>query len=118
MKKSLCFALSFVVVLAFAARASAADNHLTEQEKKDGWILLFNGEDYAGWKCNNGKEVASDIDDGCMQPYKSGGYVVTYDKPFGDFILKCEIKMPEQCNSGVATRARLKSKPASCPATK
>ena len=78
-----------VLVLAFACASTtlAADNQLTDAEKKDGWILLFNGKDYTGWQCNNGKEVASDVVDGTMQPYKSGGYLIVYKEQFGDFIL-------------------------------
>jgi len=82
----------------------AADNQLTDQEKKDGWILLFNGKDYTGWQCSNGKEVASEVVDGAMQPYKSGGYLVVYKEQFGDFILKCDVKMPNPCNSGLFFR--------------
>lgn len=87
-----------------ASIAAGADNQLTSQEQKEGWILLFNGKDYAGWKCNNGKPVASEVVDGAMQPYKSGGYLIVYERPFGDFILKCDVKMPEKCNSGIFFR--------------
>lgn len=101
MKNFFCFALSFVV---FATVANAADNQLTDEEKEAGYILLFNGEDYDGWICNNGNEVKSKIEDGAMQPYKSGGYVVIYDEKFGDFILKCDVKMSDPCNSGIFLR--------------
>jgi hypothetical protein len=95
------FALALVSV---SAIAQAADNQLTAQEKKDGWILLFNGKDYTGWQCNNGKEIASEVVDGSMQPYKSGGYIIIHKEQFGDFILKCDVKMPETCNSGIFFR--------------
>jgi hypothetical protein len=85
--------------------AGAADNQLTEAERAEGWQLLFNGQDATGWKCNNGKEPAETVvEEGALVPYKSGGYVLIYDKPFGDFVLKCDVKMPEQCNSGVFFR--------------
>jgi len=90
--------------LACSSASIAADNQLTEQEQKAGWLLLFNGTDYTGWKCNNGKEIASDIMDHAMQPHKSGGYIIIYEKQFGDFILKCDVKMPETCNSGIFFR--------------
>ncbi|MHB8897854.1 MAG: 3-keto-disaccharide hydrolase [Thermoguttaceae bacterium] len=99
--------LTALLAVAFAclsSAANAADNQLAEQEKKDGWILLFNGKDYTGWKCNNDKEIASTVVDGSMQPYKSGGYLIVYKKQFGDFILKCDVKMPEECNSGIFVR--------------
>ncbi len=83
---------------------SAADNQLTEKEKAKGWELLFNGKDYTGWKCNNGKQIASPIEDGTLVPYKSGGYILIHEKQFGDFIFKCDVKMPEKCNSGIFFR--------------
>ncbi len=90
--------------LAVAATASAADNTLTPQEKAEGWQLLFNGRDYTGWKCNNGKPVQSPIEDGAIMPYRCGGYLVMYEKPFRDFILKCDVKMSPGCNSGIFFR--------------
>ncbi|NLS95908.1 MAG: DUF1080 domain-containing protein [Planctomycetaceae bacterium] len=99
--------LSVFVALTFAfapCALQAADNQLTDQEKQDGWILLFNGKDYTGWQCSNGKEVASEIVDASMQPYKSGGYLIIRKEQFGDFILKCDVKMPDPCNSGIFFR--------------
>lgn len=83
---------------------SAGDNQLTPQERADGWQLLFNGKDYAGWKCSNGKTVASPVEEGALVPYKSGGYLVIHEKQFGDFVLRCDVKMPEKCNSGIFFR--------------
>ncbi len=94
-----CAAVLFVMNPAFAA-----DNQLSDEEKEQGWQLLFNGKDYTGWKCNNGKEIASPIEDGAMVPYKSGGYLIVHEKKFGDFILACDVKMPEHCNSGIFFR--------------
>ena len=104
MKKHLIVQIVLVCMFVSSAAVSAADNQLTDQEKKDGWLLLFDGKDYTGWRCNNGKQVASEVVDGCMQPYKSGGYIVIHERQFGDFILKCDVKMPERCNSGIFFR--------------
>ncbi|MBI2827154.1 MAG: DUF1080 domain-containing protein [Planctomycetia bacterium] len=94
-----------IVCLLLAAPAIAADNELTPQERADGWQLLFNGRDTTGWKCNNDKPIATKVEDGSLVPYKSGGYLIIYDKPFGDFILKCDVKMGDpQCNSGIFFR--------------
>jgi len=87
-----------------AGPSRATDNELTPEERAAGWQLLFNGKDYAGWKCNNDKPVASPVEDGCLIPYKAGGYLVIHEKQFGDFILKCDVKMPQSCNSGVFVR--------------
>jgi hypothetical protein len=39
---------------------------------------------------------ASTVENGAMQTYKCGGYILAYDKPFGDFILKCDVKMDSE----------------------
>ncbi len=104
MKKILSLCAIAVCTFVCGRNSIAAENQLTEQEQKAGWQLLFNGEDYQGWKCNNGKEIASDVVDHAMQPYKSGGYIIIYDQQFGDFRFKCDVKMPESCNSGIFFR--------------
>ena len=58
-----------------------------------------------GWKNNNDKPVRAKIEDGAINPYGSGGYLLVYEKPFGDFVLKCDVKMSQpDCNSGVFVR--------------
>lgn len=103
MKCAATFAMPLVLLL--AASACAADNELTPQEKKDGWQLLFNGKDLTGWKCNNGKPIATPVEDGSLVPYKSGGYIIINEKQFGDFILKCDVRWEDpRCNSGIFFR--------------
>lgn len=96
--------LPFTLLLVFTLSVSAADNGLTVEEKEQGWLLLFNGKDYSGWKNNNDKPIAAEIEDGAMQVFKVGGDILVYDKPFGDFILKCDVKMDTRCNSGIFLR--------------
>jgi hypothetical protein len=98
-----------ILSLWFAAAVSmpawAGDNQLTDEEKQSGWQLLFNGQDHTGWKCNNGKPIATPVEQGALVPYKSGGYVIIHEKQFGDFILKCDVKWePGGCNSGIFFR--------------
>jgi hypothetical protein len=84
---------------------SAEDNTLTGAEKADGWMLLFDGESLKGWKNNNDQPVRARMEDGAINPYRSGGYLLVYEKPFGDFVLKCDVKMSQpDCNSGVFVR--------------
>ena len=54
---------------------------------------LFNGHDLGGWKNNDGKPVAAKIEDGAINVHGTGGYLLVYDQPFGDFVLKCDVKM-------------------------
>lgn len=102
------FCLTAAVVFALTVSSTvsmAADNTLTPAEKSAGWKLLFNGKDLSGWKCSNGKPVATPVEAGSIVPYKSGGYLVVHEKLFGDFILKCDVRWEdERCNSGVFFR--------------
>ena len=99
---SLAVALTFLPM--FAMTQDTPDNRLTREERGDGWQLLFNGENYDGWKNNNGEPIASQVEDGCMQTNKCGGYILTYDKEFGNFTLTCDVKMDTVCNSGIFLR--------------
>ena len=101
-----------LLALVMTSRATAADNELTEEEKAAGWQLLFNGRDHEGWICNTGKPIATAVEDGCLLPFKSGGYIVMYDKKkFSDFTLRCDVKMSEDCNSGVFFRVGVPKNP-------
>ena len=95
--------LAIVLSAVLAATAAAGDNQLTDTEKADGWILLFDGTSYDGWEGNKGEPVQGKPEDGLMLPYKSGSYVMTYtERPFDDFVLECDVKMAkEDANSGV-----------------
>jgi len=81
-----------------------ADNTLTQRDQAEGWELLFNGKDFTGWKCNNDREIKAPIEDGALVPHKSGGYLIIHEREFGDFIFECDVKMPEECNSGIFFR--------------
>lgn len=94
-----------LAVTVFTSSVPAADNSLTEAEKKDGWQLLFNGKDLTGWKCNNDKPINTKVEEGSIVPYKSGGYLVIHEKQFGDFVLKCDVMWKDpRCNSGIFMR--------------
>jgi 3-keto-disaccharide hydrolase len=101
----LCFCTSLLVASALIGNANAADNSLTPEEVADGWELLFNGHDLNGWKNNDGKPVGAKIEDGTINVHGTGGYLLVYDRPIGDFVLRCDVKMSEpECNSGVFFR--------------
>jgi hypothetical protein len=109
MRKTLV-AIAFLVGLGGAAgllsagNLFAADNELTPAEKAAGWQLLFNGHDHTGWQTNTDRPVASPIEDGSLTTQHTGGYLIVYEKEFGDFVLKCDVKMEPICNSGVFVR--------------
>ncbi len=90
---------------------AAAPNTLSEKEKADGWMLLFNGETFEGWR-GYGKETfpaAWEIVDGTLHIQGSGrgeagaeeGGDIIYDQKFSNFHLKVDWKVSNGGNSGI-----------------
>ncbi|MGI9244690.1 MAG: 3-keto-disaccharide hydrolase [Verrucomicrobiales bacterium] len=87
------------------ADSTSPDNTLSAAEKAAGFELLFNGKDLEGWRNNNGKPVKTGVEDGAIQTYKCGGYVLMHEREFGDFILRCDVKLSKpKTNSGIFIR--------------
>ncbi len=90
--------------------AVVADNTLSEQEKKEGWILMFDGETTTGWR-EYDAEVFPDtgwhIEDGTLACENSGkgeagfGGDIIYDKQFTNFHFKVDWMIEEGGNSGI-----------------
>jgi len=97
--------LALTLALGLAHAVLADDiNTLTDQEKADGWILLFNGKDASGWH-NFHRAGISDgwqIKDGalvCVNPHTAGDLVST-DK-YDWFELDLDYNISEGGNSGI-----------------
>ncbi len=83
-------------------------NNLSEQEKAQGWQLLFNGKDFTGWRAVNGTKMPEKrwaVADGCMQVSPSDGSetgndIVTTEQ-YSAFELAFDFKLSEGANSGV-----------------
>jgi len=80
-------------------------NTLSEKEKKEGWRLLFNGKDLAGWRTFQGKEISGwKVVDGVLNNSgvgsDHGGDMITREK-FQNFELSLEWKIAPQSNSGI-----------------
>ena len=81
-------------------------NELTEQEKADGFKLLFNGKDLTGWTDPNGAEHEGYVvKDGMMivEPERAGGNLYTADE-YGDFVMRFEFKLTPGANNGLGIR--------------
>lgn len=104
-------ALSVVLALSSIA-ALAADNQLTEEEKQDGWQLLFDGKSTKGWMSIKEEPLAgSHVQDGALNPHPCN-YMLVYEKPLTDFELALDFKISPKCNSGIFFRTgSLKPKP-------
>jgi len=82
------------------------DNTLSDEEKKDGWKLLFDGKTTEGWrgykkdKCPDGWQAV----DGALTRVKGGGDILTVEQ-FADFELTIDWRVAAGGNSGVIYRA-------------
>ena len=97
--------LIFGLMLALVtAPAAAADNELTEQEKKDGWVLLFDGSSTKGWMTPKEKPLpASHVQEGSLNPHPCD-YMLTHEKVWENFKLALDFKISPGCNSGIFIR--------------
>ncbi len=85
------------------AEAEVAPNTLSEQEKEEGFILLFDGETTTGWRSYNGDAFPEEgwvVEDGTLRCKGRGGDII-YDAKFRDFHLKIDWKISEGGNSGI-----------------
>ena len=101
--------LTALVIGAAASVAIPDDNTLTEQELRDGWALLFDGKTGAGWSIGGRPVPAANVTpDGAINPRNvgegRGEYVMVTDQTYGDFVLACDFKVTEGCNSGIFFR--------------
>lgn len=77
-------------------------NTLSEQEKKDGWTLLFDGTSLNGWKKFNSDEPVRNwkIENGRLIRFDNGGDLMTADE-FTNFELSLDWRVSPGANSGV-----------------
>ena len=78
---------------------------LTEEERRDGFVPLFNGRDLSGWSGDT-KGYAAVDGKIVIDPERGGGNLYT-EKEFEDFVLRFEFKLPPAANNGVGVRAPL-----------
>jgi hypothetical protein len=76
---------------------------LSDKEKTEGWVSLFNGKTLDGWSMT-GKPEGWMVEDGCILCTTQGGrYLYTLDQ-YDDFILSIDFKTEKSVNSGVFFR--------------
>ena len=109
MKKLIILCMAVVSVMPLWAKKQV-DNQLSEQEKREGWQLLWDGKSTQGWRgarLTGFPEKGWKIEDGMLKVMPSdggestnGGDIVT-EKVYTDFILKVDFKITEGANSGI-----------------
>jgi hypothetical protein len=95
----LCLALLCVVL---PLRADDAPNTLTDQEKADGFKLLFDGKSTDGWRGYKKQNVPGGwkVVDGSLTRVGGGGDIVSKDE-FGSFDLRLDWRVAPGGNSGI-----------------
>jgi len=98
------FGLTVLCLLAAPLTAVAADNQLTGAEKKDGWLLLFDGKTLDGWMTSDGKPSRRPVDEACINPHQCGHYMMVHTQKWSNFVLTLDFKISKGCNSGIFVR--------------
>lgn len=109
--KRIFLTLSMATLLVTPSFAQKA-NTLSKQEKKEGWVLLFNGKDFGGWRQCNGTEMPKNwvIEEDAMKVFTgegkkpgqgANGDILFEEKKFANFELSIDWKAGEMANSGI-----------------
>ncbi|MCJ7448944.1 MAG: DUF1080 domain-containing protein [Bacteroidales bacterium] len=118
MKKHIILLLTCAVIMLVSSSLSAQKvNKLTGKEKKAGWVLLFNGNDFTGWRQCNGTEMPKNwiIEDNAMKVFTgegrkpgqgANGDIIYATKKFRNFELSIDWKVSEMGNSGIFFNVR------------
>lgn len=102
--------------LAINFNASAADNELTDKEKADGYVLLFNGKDFTGWESRpefwsvKDGAICGKTTEGCIP--KQNTFCICKAGEFADFELHVKFKLVPGdakgfANSGIQYRSKV-----------
>src|SRR5580693_3516299 len=97
---------AYLIATLFCSCSGNSANQLSDQERKDGWTLLFDGSTTDGWHLYNAGKVASKwrVKDGELYSDTSDQYLqgdLVTDREYQNFDLTFEWKIQEGGNSGV-----------------
>ena len=98
--KKLFFALCALVFCSVSA--FAADNVLSDEEKADGFQLIFNGQNLDGWR---GDTTGYIVEDGVII-CKPGGNLYL-PKDYKNFVIRFDFQVPPNGNNGLGIRAEM-----------
>lgn len=96
--------LGAILLLGYASALDAADNVLSDQEQRDGWLLLFDGMTTKGWMSLSDQPLTDrHVQDGCLNPHPCH-YMLTHEKVWENYKLVLDFKITPKCNSGIFIR--------------
>jgi alpha-3'-ketoglucosidase len=104
-RHSLCAGLTVAVFSIWSALIVVApDNSLSEEERSEGWILLFDGATTNGWMTTTGKPLPlKHVQNGSLNPHPCD-YMLVHEKMWENFQLTLDFKISPRCNSGIFVR--------------
>ncbi len=90
-------------LLGISSSALATDNQLTEQEKQQGWQLLFDGQSLSHWRNYQQDSISPkwQIQDNAITLTDGGAGDIITRQQYGDFELTLDWKISEGGNSGI-----------------
>jgi hypothetical protein len=118
MKKNVLMPISLIALMILTIPVCGQKvNTLTSKEEKAGWVLLFNGKDFTGWRQCNGTEMPKNwvIEDNAMKVFTapeknpgqgSDGDIVYGMKKFRNFEFSIDWKTSKMGNSGIFYNVR------------
>jgi hypothetical protein len=119
MKKLIILSITilFSLIISLSSCGQKKPNTLTSKEKKTGWVLLFNGKDFTGWRQCNGTEMPKNwiIEDNSMKVFTaegknpgqgSNGDIVYGTRKYKNFEFSIDWKASEMANSGIFHNVR------------
>ena len=118
MKRNIVLSLALIAITLVTTPATAQNlNKLTGKEKKAGWVLLFNGKDFTGWRQFNGTAMPKNwiIEENAMKVFTaagknpgqgSNGDIIYAAKKFQNFELSIDWKTSKMGNSGIFYNVR------------
>jgi hypothetical protein len=113
MKRKIISSFLCIATLIFMIPVSGQKvNQLTKKEKKEGWVLLFNGQDFSGWRQCNGTDMPKNwiIEEDAMKVFTgegkkpgsgANGDILYGGKKFKNFELSIDWKASKMANSGI-----------------
>ncbi|MBL8826690.1 MAG: DUF1080 domain-containing protein [Planctomycetaceae bacterium] len=108
------FASSLMFLAFTASRAPLAAQELSAEEKSAGFVSLFNGKDFTGWRFVSKGEDAKEapnwlVKDGVIHLTGGGSPHLASDKEYGNFEMRFEWRaLKEKYNSGFYIRSGVK----------
>lgn len=81
-------------------------NRLSAEESSAGWINLFDGKTFFGWKPNN--DVNWQITEGVVHADKGDPGLLVTTAEFADYELRCDFRLEKGGNSGIFLRTAFK----------